>query len=165
MSAAPTTKIEKIMIANVHCVTLDMSVRDAITVLLKNKISGAPVIDVSRVVVSVVSEGDLLKLAASAGLDKKIGICLQKLIKNDKVVTLKRSDSFADAYKIFLTHPVHRIIVTDGSGKLQGIVSRSNVLRLLVDLSEGNKEGVSAGDQAAAEEAVSEASKTDIKVS
>jgi predicted transcriptional regulator len=33
---------------------------------------------------------------------------------------------------LFLTHSVHRIIVIDNNWKLQGIVSRSNLLRMLV---------------------------------
>jgi CBS-domain-containing membrane protein len=41
-------------------------------------------------------------------------------------------DSFVEIYKMFLNKSVHRIPVIDGSGKLKGLVSRSNVLRLLL---------------------------------
>ena len=126
-------RVASIMTAKVFCVSPDMTVRDAINLLVKNHIAGAPVCDNQKVVLSVVSEGDLLKLAARMGMDKPISQCLPKLVKTEKLHTIKKTESFADAYKKFLTHPVHRLIVVDDQGKLQGIVSRSNVLRVLAD--------------------------------
>ena len=129
--SAPPLKIEAIMISDVQSVHTEMTVRDAILLVTKYKISGAPVVDTLGHVVSVVSEGDLLKLAASVGLDKPISFCLSKLVKTEKLITLKRTSSFSEAYTTFLNHPVHRIIIIDGSGKLQGIVTRSNILKTL----------------------------------
>jgi predicted transcriptional regulator len=129
--STPSLSVASIMIGKVHTVSPDMTVRDAIKLLLKNKIAGAPIVDSSNKVMSVVSEGDLLKLAATQGLDKTIFQCLIRLTRSEKLLTLKKTDSFADAYKKFLTNSVHRLIVVDDMGKLEGIVSRSNVLRVL----------------------------------
>jgi predicted transcriptional regulator len=123
------------MTADVFVVKLDMTVRSVIELLTSRKIGGAPVIDSQNCVLSVISEGDVLKLAASVGLETTIENCLARLPKTEKLLTLKRKDDFLAAYRMFLTHPVHRIIVIDDRRKLQGIVSRSNVLRLLVELS------------------------------
>ncbi|MEK7357066.1 MAG: CBS domain-containing protein [Bdellovibrionota bacterium] len=131
--SAQTLVVENIMTTQVHCVTPQMTVREAIMLLTSNRISGAPVCDSGHNVMSVVSEGDLLKLAATAGMETKIATCLEKLPKVDLLITAKRSDSFTDVYKKFLGKSIHRIIVIDGNGKLQGIVSRSNMLRVLVD--------------------------------
>lgn len=121
------------MTTQVSSVTATMTVRDAILLLTSKKVSGAPVVDNMQVVVSVVSEGDLLKLAAAVGLDKTIGQCLDRLPKEKQLITARAQDTFTDVYKVFLTKPIHRIIVTDANGRLRGIVSRSNVLRVLVD--------------------------------
>lgn len=111
-----------------------MSVRQAIKLLTHYQISGAPIIDNLQKVISVMSEGDALKLAAQpGGMDKLIGACLDQLPKTDKLITTRASNSFADVYKQFLHHPFHRILVVDGGGKLVGLVSRSNILRLLVE--------------------------------
>ena len=126
-------RIETFMTSEVFSVSPEMTVRDAIGLITTKKISGAPVVDSMHKVISVISEGDLLKLAASGALEKTIASCLTKLPKTEKLMTLKKTDTFTDAYKMFLTHPVHRIVITDANGRLQGIVSRSNVLRLLVE--------------------------------
>ena len=125
-------QVKEFMTADVHGITLEMTVRDSIVMLTQNKVSGAPVVDSSNHVVSVVSEGDLLKLAAAKLLDKKISACLDHLPKANKLISLSVSSSFIEAYRLFLTNSVHRIIIMDAAGKLQGIVSRSNVLRIIV---------------------------------
>ena len=131
MQAQPTTTVETIMTAQVYCVRPEMTVHEAIGLLLEKSIAGAPVIDASRKVVSVVSEGDLLKLASKVGLDKTIADCMDRLTKTSNLLTLKKTDSFAHAYMKILAHPVHRFIVVDEKGLLEGIVSRSNILRVV----------------------------------
>jgi predicted transcriptional regulator len=130
----PTLTVGAIMTASVISISPDMTIREGIKLLLTNKISGAPVIDSSRKVMTVVSEGDLLKLAASSGLEKTIFQNMTKLTKTNKLLTVKKTDNFADAYKKFLNHPVHRLIVVNDMGRLDGIITRSTILRVLVDI-------------------------------
>ena len=132
----PPLKVEDIMTSNVMGVPPEMTVREAMKLLSTHKISGAPVVNNMNKVLSVVSEGDLLKLAASEGMDKSINSCLHKLCKTENLMTLKKTNTFSDAYMMFLTKTVHRIIVIDGNGNLQGIVSRSNVLRVICSTSD-----------------------------
>jgi CBS-domain-containing membrane protein len=135
---APAILVEQIMTSDVHCVLTDMTVRDAIQLLLQHRIAGAPVIDSNKKVMSVVSEGNLLKLASTVGMSKTIYQCLIKLTKTDKLITLQKKDTFMSVYRKFLTTQVHRIIVVDDRGRLEGIVSRSDVLRIIAD--QGSKE-------------------------
>ncbi len=131
-SNLPEITVEDIMTPIVFSVHVSMTIREAILVLVKHKVHGAPIIDSSNTVVSVISEGNLLKLASQKGTSETIGNCLLDLPSVKELITAKRTDSIQSVYKAFLTHSVHRIIVIDGTRKLQGIVSRSNVLRLLV---------------------------------
>ncbi len=117
-----------------------MTVREAIEILLTHAISGAPVVDNGKKAMSVVSQGDLLKLAATVGLDKTIFQCMMKLIKTDKLLTIEKTVPFPVVYKKFLTNPVHRFIVVDSMGRVEGIVSRSSVLRMLVKAPEAAKD-------------------------
>lgn len=103
-------------------------------VLLRNKISGAPVLDSNSRVISVVSEGNMLKIAAFEGLDATIQSCLDQLVKPSKIISVRKTDSVLDAYKLFLTNPVKRLIVMDTTGKLQGVVSRSNILKVFLQI-------------------------------
>lgn len=126
--------VESIMTSNVFTLTPAMSLRDAIMVLLRNKISGAPVLDSNSRVISVVSEGNMLKIAAFEGLDATIQSCLDQLVKPSKIISVRKTDSVLDAYKLFLTNPVKRLIVMDTTGKLQGVVSRSNILKVFLQI-------------------------------
>jgi predicted transcriptional regulator len=141
--ATPALSVEAIMTSDVLCVSLTMTIREAIEMVTKAKVSGAPVVDVNHHVISVMSEGDLLKIAATMGLDVKVSSCLERLPKTEKLIVAKRTDSFTDVYKTFLTHSVHRVIVIDANGKVQGIVSRSNILRRLVEGGKPTNESVS----------------------
>jgi len=122
---------DSLMTKDVFTVTVEMKVKDAIGLLINHKISGAPVIDSLKKVISVVTERDLMSLAASPGLNTPIGQCLDKLTKSENLVTLKRTCSFSDLYRKFLATPVHRIFIVDDVGHILGLVSRSDVLRVL----------------------------------
>lgn len=135
-STPPPLKVEDIMTSNVMGVPPEMTVREAMQLLSTHRISGAPVVNNMNKVLSVLSEGDLLKLAATEGLDKTISACLPRLCKTENLMTLKKTSTFSEAYMMFLSKTVHRIIVIDGNGNLQGIVSRSNVLRVICSTSD-----------------------------
>jgi predicted transcriptional regulator len=123
--------VESIMTTKVHCVRVDMTVQEAIGLLLSHRIHGAPVVDTVMKVLTVITEGDLLRLAAKKGLTKTIGQCLDSLPETDDVVTLKKSASFTDLYKTFLNGVAARVIITDDTGRIQGVVSQIDVLKLL----------------------------------
>jgi predicted transcriptional regulator len=141
-SARAPIRAETFMTADVFSVQPSMTIRAAIKLLLTNRISGAPVVDQNSVAMSVISEGDLLKLAARFGLETPIAKCLEHLVKTDKLVTVARTAPFSEIYKLFLARSIHRILVIDQRGKLLGLISRSNVLKLLVEHQEHATESV-----------------------
>jgi CBS domain-containing protein len=129
--AQPQIIAETIMTAKVHCITPEMTISQAIGVLLSHRIRGAPVVDTLTKVISEITEADLMKLAATKGLNKTIATCLDSLPTFDSLITFKRTTPFSTLYREFLTHPVHRIVIVDNNGRLQGLISRSDILRLL----------------------------------
>lgn len=131
MTTTPNVTVESLMIKEVPCIGVDMNVKVAIGTLLKQKISGAPVLDPVKKVITIVSQGDLMKMAATKGLTATIGNNLRDLPETKKLVTVKRDATFAELYRKFIGSPVHRIIVVDDNGRLQGLVSRSTVLKVL----------------------------------
>ena len=127
----PLVTVESLMITDVHSITVDMTVKASIGLLLKFGISGAPVIDSVKKAISIVSQSDLMRLATTKGLTALIGSNLNLLPPSNKLITLSKGATFAELYRKFLAHPVHRIIIVDGNGRLQGLVSRSTVLKVL----------------------------------
>ncbi len=118
------------MTTKIHSITTEMKISEAIGLLLTNRIRGAPVVDSLKKVISEISEGDLLRLAPR-GLNKTIGSCLDSLPSFEKLDTAKRSAPFAQLYREFLNKDIYRIIIVDDSRQLQGLVSRSDILRVL----------------------------------
>lgn len=108
-----------------------MTISRAIGILLSHRIRGAPVVDTLNKVISEVTESDLMKLAATKGLNKTIATCLDSLPTFESLVTCKKITPFSALYREFLTKPIQRIVIVDNNGRLQGSVSRSDILRLL----------------------------------
>jgi len=125
--------VEGFMTTGVHTVDLGTTVKAAIQLLLEKHISGCPIVNSSQTVVSVVSALDLMKFAAMGGLDKNLQTFLDKLVKPEKLITIQRNQKFADAFKLFLTHKVGRVIVVDGNGRLLGLVTRSSMLKVFME--------------------------------
>jgi predicted transcriptional regulator len=126
--------IEKLMTTEVETLSPTTTVGQAIELFLSKKISGTPIVDQAERVISVVSEADLMKFAAIAGLKKPLQDFLGKLTPADKLVTVAKSDSFVQVFKQFMTKPVRRVLVTDSNGRLQGLVSRRNLLEIFLKI-------------------------------
>lgn len=127
------------METNVVRILPEMKLREVIELMIKHQISGAPVVDSLDRVISMIGEGDAIRLAATAGIESTIAHCLQHLVPSHKLITLTRTAPFSEAYQIFLKHKIHRIPVVDGGGALKGFVTRSLILRIFVEAYYGKK--------------------------
>ncbi len=131
--------VSDLMIENPISVTPKMKLREVAELFLSKKISGAPVIDESGHLISLIGQGALLELLAINGVEATVAACLEHLTPVHKLITLKRTDLFGDAYKIFIKHGIHRIPVVDGNGKLTGMISRGLVFKMVVEAHHGKK--------------------------
>ncbi len=121
--------VEQMMTSPVISFALTTTVKEAVYILLTRRISGAPILDQAGRLVTVVSEADLMKFSALGGLHNPISSFQDKLVPTASVVTVKATDTFKDVFKQLLTNPVRRVIVVDAVGRVQGIVSRANILK------------------------------------
>jgi predicted transcriptional regulator len=126
-------KVKEIMSAPVKSMTLLMTIEEAIQFLIGHQISGAPLVDKDGVVVSVVSEMDLMKLGVLVGLKSLLGENLDQLPFSNKIISVKEDDSFHDMFKKFLTENIRRVLVLDKQGHPVGIVARRDVIRSFLD--------------------------------
>jgi len=114
---------------NTKLVTLSpgMRIREAIKVLLKHKISGAPVVDGDRRLVGVLSEKDCLRIFANGAYNVLPGGVVGQYMSKD-VMTI---DDGADLFTVadtFLRNPFRRLPIVDEAGVLVGQISRRDVL-------------------------------------
>ncbi|MCE3009758.1 MAG: CBS domain-containing protein [Proteobacteria bacterium] len=136
MSGKVTVKdviVSDVMTSPVKCMTPLMTVEQCIQFLVQNQISGAPVVDRDNLVVTVVSELDLMKLGVLVGLKSFIGENLDKLPPKDKLITIGPAASFKDLFKKFLTDNVRRVLVLDPQRRPLGIVARRDIIQSFLD--------------------------------
>ncbi len=108
----------------------DMSIFEAIRVLLKNSISGAPVVGPSGDFVGMLSELDCLHVLASSEFhsDDHSGVGHVEVFMTQPGPTIEPElGIYAVAHKFF-THAVRRLPVLE-DGRLVGQVSRRDVLK------------------------------------
>lgn len=121
----PTVK--EIMANKVVALSPDMSIQDAISVLLKNRISGAPVVDEDNKLVGVLSEKDCLRIFANGAFNVLPGGLVSQYMSTELATVNTGTDLFTVA-DMLLKRPFRRLPVVDSEGRLSGQVSRRDVL-------------------------------------
>lgn len=142
-----------VMQSDVLTVNSDASIVDAAIMMLRNKISGLPVIDWRHTLVGIVTEGDLLR-RREIGTERRHAHWLELLrgpgrgaaeytsaharkvseVMSDRLVTVAADAPLADVVALMEQHRIKRVPVLAGD-KLVGIVSRADLLRAVIDAS------------------------------
>ncbi|MDX1604986.1 MAG: CBS domain-containing protein, partial [Candidatus Competibacterales bacterium] len=103
---------------------------DAIHLLLKNRISGAPVVDKLGNIVGILSEKDCLKVMLTASYYEEPGGKVEEFM-TPEVKTVDAESSLVDVAEIFLETNYRRFPVVADGNRLVGQISRRDVLRAL----------------------------------
>ena len=136
-----------VMQNDVLTVNLHASVADAARTMLRNRISGLPVIDWEGRLVGIVTEGDLLR-RHEIGTERRRSHWLELLlgpgkraaehgpgvcdIMSGQVVAVAPETPLGEVVRVMEQNHVKRVPVLQGK-KLIGILSRADLLRVLVD--------------------------------
>lgn len=116
-----------VMVKEIKVIRVSDSVQTACKILIKNKISGTPVVDKSKRLVGFVSEKDIIKfLSRPKSAKKKI-----KDIMTKRVTSVDENASLNFICKIFSEKAYRRLPVT-AKGKLIGIINRANIMDSLL---------------------------------
>jgi CBS domain-containing protein len=109
-----------------------MDLRCAIRLLLKNRISGAPVVDSLGRLVGILTKKDCLKVAFSASYHQEWGGHVAQVMSRE-VQTVEAQSDVVEVAELFLNSRFRRFPVMK-NGRLVGVISRHDVLRALDDL-------------------------------
>lgn len=121
------TAIKDIMNKEVVTIKQSATMQEVSRMLIKNRLSGIPVVDEKKSLVGFVSERDIIKaLSTGVSLDTK---AKDVMVKN--VVSVKESDSIEQVSQVFTVHPFRYIPVTKRR-KIMGIISRKDVIEKLL---------------------------------
>jgi CBS domain-containing protein len=141
-----------IMVSNVITVGTTASVQDVADILIKNRISGVPVVDDAGELVGIVSEGDLLH-RVEAGTEYRRSWWLDLLASKEvladefsrshsrrvadvmtrRVITVDPDATLAEVAATLERNGIKRVPVVQ-NGKLVGIISRANLLQALTSV-------------------------------
>jgi CBS domain-containing protein len=109
-----------------------MDLRCAIRLLLKNRISGAPVVDSLGRLVGILTKRDCLKVAFSASYHQEWGGHVAQVMSRE-VQTVEAQSDVVEVAGLVLNSRFRRFPVMK-NGRLVGVISRHDVLRALDDL-------------------------------
>lgn len=111
----------------------DQSIYDVIQVLVKKKISGAPVLNDQDELVGMISEKDCLKVMVDS-VYHNLPAGTVKDYMSHQVSTMSDKKSIVEVANAFLNTHFKRFPVVNAEGKLIGQISRSDVMRAVKDM-------------------------------
>lgn len=127
-ASLPVTPVKNFMATRLITLSPTMDVFDAIGLLLKHHISGAPVIDDQDHFLGVVSERYSMRVLIDAAYDQLPTSDVAPFMNTDQGRIIDEDRTVLEVAKIFLETPYRRLVVVK-DGRLIGQISRSDVLR------------------------------------
>jgi CBS-domain-containing membrane protein len=124
-----TTFASEIMSVNILAATEDTTVEEALKILINSKITGMPVINAKGEMIGVVSEYDLLKQLCKQNSVKPKAF--KKPIRFSKRVdAISAKTTLEEIVDRFIVNKFRRLPVVDENGKLVGIITRRDLIRV-----------------------------------
>ncbi len=144
--------VKDFMIKDVFVARPTFTLKQLLQLFIENKIGGVPIVDQEDKLISIVSDGDILRYLApkesvfkdyftyvptlpGKNLDKtvnsKLNDTVSKLLRNNTITTISPEDHLEEAIKVISQHHFKKIPVVDEDNKVVGIISRGDALRTL----------------------------------
>ncbi len=123
------TTAKEIMTRDLIRATEDMTIEEALKVLINHRITGLPVVDKKGKMKGVVSEYDLLS-QISRSKKKNSKIFQDKITFSKKVGAISEDASLSEIVAEFIDTKYRRLPVIDTKGNLVGIITRRDLMRV-----------------------------------
>jgi len=136
-----------LMSRQVRTVTPVTPLTDAVELLLDQNYRALPVVDDHQRVLGILTDGDLLRRAQLLAVSTQQELTASELrrhldelrqadvtvgqVMTSPAITVNLTTSTADAMRLMADHDIKRLPVVDKEGRLQGIVSRLDLLRVM----------------------------------
>ncbi|MEL6110633.1 MAG: CBS domain-containing protein [Planctomycetota bacterium] len=128
----PNTCARDMMVSNLTTLSPEMDVLDALDVLLRNRISGAPVVDRDERFLGIFSEKSCIRFVVDAAYEQMPPSNLMSFVDRDPP-TIDASTDLLTIAQTFLDASCRRLPVLDGDNRLIGQISRRDVMREVRD--------------------------------
>ena len=121
--------VREFMSTDVVTLRPEMDVLAAVHVLIRHKISGAPVVDADKKLVGMLTERDCMRVALDAAFHQQSGGTVAEFMISN-VVVVDADESIITTARRFYDGEYLRYPVVDGTG-LVGVISRSDVMQVI----------------------------------
>lgn len=122
------------MTTQVICIRKDTPIFEAIKLMAKNNITGIPVVEDDMTLVGILSEQDVLRLFHTYD-DEKDRTVIDFMTQ--PAIHFEENELLLDVYYCLRDNSIRMVPVTS-NGKLVGVISRSDILKRILQLSEEN---------------------------
>ena len=119
-------KCAEVMKRTVECLLEDDTVEEAARRMRDANIGFLPVCDINRRVVGTLTDRDIAIRVAAENL--VAGECVVGTVMSADVVSCAPEDELADAEGLMGQHRKSRIVIVDGDGVIQGVISLSDII-------------------------------------
>jgi CBS domain-containing protein len=123
-----------IMTRKVLCITPDTPVADAIRLLVKNNITGVPVVEDDNTLLGILSEQDVLRLFHTYEDEKDRTV---NDFMTHPAIHFELDEPLLDVCFCLRDNSIRRVPVTS-NGKVVGVISRSDILKCILELCDEN---------------------------
>ena len=121
-------RVEDYMTRSLITFRKEQLVIEVMEALIKNKISGAPVVNERNELVGIISDGDCMKqISESRYYNMPIGDMRIEKYMETNVTTIAKDMSIFDCASLFYKHDCRRFPIME-NGKLIGQISRKDIL-------------------------------------
>ncbi|MEN0068231.1 MAG: CBS domain-containing protein [Myxococcota bacterium] len=121
------TTAREMMTKRLITVRPDMRTLDAVRLLLKNRVSGAPVVDEDYRLIGMLSEKDCIQALLRA-VAERLPSSMVRDVMSTEVVTISEESDLLSIAHLFVTKPLRRIPVVRADRTLVGQISRRDLL-------------------------------------
>ncbi len=114
-----------------HAILASTSIKDAVTMMLREKVIGIPIVDEKKQLIGYLSEQDCIKdMLNDAFYSEEPGAVVN--VMQTEVVSVSPTTSIVEIAQTIMTNRPKNYPVVE-NGKLVGLISRSDVLRALLE--------------------------------
>ena len=129
MSKLKSARVRDYMVSRLVLLRPDMEIVRATNLLIRNDISGAPVVDGEGRLVGILTERDCVRVAVEAEYHAMPGGLVRDVMSPDPQFVSPEDNIFQLARK-FIDHKFRRYPVVE-NGRVIGLISRRDVMRAL----------------------------------
>lgn len=123
------TTAKEIMTRDLIRATEDMTIEEALKVLINHKVTGLPVVDSKGKMKGVISEYDILT-QISGSTKKHAEIFQEQITYSKKIDSITEDTPLSKIVSEFIDTKYRRLPVVDDNGNLVGIITRRDLMRI-----------------------------------